>query len=94
LNAMTMTQKFVVSCEILGLDESFQGTWFGHAFFKTCQYGTTKDFFCKNFKHVSIKVAQSNLQKCVTRSNFFGKGKNGTKLVWILKFTQESVSKH
>jgi hypothetical protein len=71
LNAMTTTQKFVVSFEILGLDESFQGTWFGHAFFKTCQYGTTKKKNCKNFKHVSIKVAQSNLQKCVMWTNFF-----------------------
>jgi hypothetical protein len=56
LNAMTMTLKFVVSFEILGLDESFQGTWFGHAFFKTCQYGTTKDFFAKTSNMCPLRL--------------------------------------
>jgi hypothetical protein len=37
LNVMIMTLKFVVNCEILGLDESFQDTCVGHAFFKACQ---------------------------------------------------------
>jgi hypothetical protein len=42
LNAMTYALKYVVSCESLGLEESFQGTCFGHAFSKAYQYGTTK----------------------------------------------------
>jgi hypothetical protein len=41
LNVMTTTLKFMVNYEILGMEESFQGTCFGHAFSKACQYGTT-----------------------------------------------------
>jgi hypothetical protein len=47
LNVMTTTLKFVVNCEVLGMEESFQGTCFSHAFSKTYQYGIAKDFFCK-----------------------------------------------
>jgi hypothetical protein len=36
LNIMTPTLKFVVSCDILSLIESFQGSCFGHAFSKAC----------------------------------------------------------
>jgi hypothetical protein len=32
--------KFVAKCEVLGLDESFQGIFFGHIFSKACQYAT------------------------------------------------------
>jgi hypothetical protein len=38
---MTTTLKFIVNYEVLGMEESFQGTCFGHAFSKACQYGTT-----------------------------------------------------
>jgi hypothetical protein len=34
LNTMIITLKFTVSCEYFGLEESFQGTCFGHAFSK------------------------------------------------------------
>ncbi len=63
LNAMIVELKSMVNCEILGLDESFQGTCFGHAFSKACQYGTTNERACKNLKNVSIKVVQLYLQK-------------------------------
>jgi hypothetical protein len=36
LNIMIVDLKFVVSCDILGLVQSFQGNCFGHAFFKVC----------------------------------------------------------
>jgi hypothetical protein len=42
LNAMTTTFKFVVCCETLGLEESFQGFYFGQAFSKAYYYATTK----------------------------------------------------
>ncbi len=61
LNFMTTTLKFVVNCEILGLDESFNGTYFGHAILKTYQYVTTEEKVCKKFKIVSIKFAQSKI---------------------------------
>jgi len=36
LNTMTIALKFIVKCENLGLNQSFQSTCFGHAFFKAC----------------------------------------------------------
>jgi hypothetical protein len=66
LNTMTIILKFVVKCELFGFGESFQGTCFSHVFSKACQYVTIDKKVCKNFKFVSIKSAQSNLQKCIT----------------------------
>ncbi len=48
---MIASLKSIVSCDVLGLEENFQGTCFGRAFFKTCQYATMDDFFYKNLKH-------------------------------------------
>jgi hypothetical protein len=42
--------------------ESFQGIWFGHAFFKVCQYASTKKKVSMGLKHVSMKFAQVDLQ--------------------------------
>ncbi len=53
--------KYVVSCECLGLEESFQGGCFGHAFSKACQCGSTNEKRCKNFKYVSIKSTKTSL---------------------------------
>ncbi len=36
LNTMTIVFKFVINCDILGVEESFQKKWFGHAFCKAC----------------------------------------------------------
>ncbi len=38
LNTMIVALKLVISCETLGVMESFQGTCFQHAFFKACEY--------------------------------------------------------
>jgi hypothetical protein len=43
LNSMTTTLKSIISCDMLGLEESFQSNCFGHAFSKACQYVTTED---------------------------------------------------
>jgi hypothetical protein len=43
LNTRTFALKEVVSCDILGLEESYQGTCFGHAFLKAGQHATTID---------------------------------------------------
>jgi hypothetical protein len=51
---------------MLGLEESFQGICFGHAFSKTCQYATTNEKVCKDLQYVSIKYVQKDLQKCIT----------------------------
>jgi hypothetical protein len=52
LNTLTNALKSVVKCATLGLEESFQGTYFGHVFSKMCQYATTDDKVCKNLKYV------------------------------------------
>ncbi len=64
-NAMIVMLKFVVNCEYFGIEKSFQGTCFGHAFSKACQYGTAKEKICRILKYVSIKSAQTNLHKCI-----------------------------
>jgi hypothetical protein len=46
-----------MSYEYLGLEESFQGTCFGHALSKASQYSTIEEKVCKNLKFVSIKFA-------------------------------------
>ncbi len=60
---------------MLGLEEFFQGTCFGHAFSKVCQYATTKKKVCKNLQYALIKSVQGDLQKCITWQIFFGKGR-------------------
>jgi hypothetical protein len=54
LNTMT-TFKSIMNCEILEVEESFQGTCFGHI----------KDKVCKGLRYISIKVVQFDLQKCI-----------------------------
>jgi hypothetical protein len=66
LNAMTFALKFVVNCETLSLQESFNGTYFGHVFPKACQNATIDEKMCKNLINVSIKIARTNLQKYIT----------------------------
>jgi hypothetical protein len=36
LNIMTIVLKFIVKCQLLSLDEGFQGFFFGHVFSKAC----------------------------------------------------------
>jgi len=79
LSAMTTTQKFIVSCEATGLEESFEGTYFDLTFFKACQYGM------KNVQrpHVSIKCIQFYFFAKVhyLLKNLTKGGKNGTRHV-------------
>lgn len=53
LNGMTNSFKFVMCCEILNLQESFQGSCFGHDALKACQYVTPKKKMCNFVKEVS-----------------------------------------
>ncbi len=57
LNTMTIALKSILKCEVLGLDVSFKGACFGHAFSKACQYVIINEKVCKNFKFVSIKFS-------------------------------------
>jgi hypothetical protein len=64
--SMTATLQSIVNYNILGLQESFQGSCFGHAFSKAFQYATTDEKVCKGLKYVSIKTIQFDLQKYIT----------------------------
>jgi hypothetical protein len=65
LNTMITTLKSIVSCDVLGLEEIFQGIYFGHAFSKAYQYVTIEELFCKDLRYVSIKIAQRDLKDCI-----------------------------
>jgi hypothetical protein len=56
-NAMTTILKFIVSCESLILEESFQGTYFEHFFFKGMSIWYNRRKVCKTLKYVAIKFA-------------------------------------
>ncbi len=57
-NVITIALKYVMrSCKLLGLDESFQGSYFGHILSKACQYAIANEKVCKKFKYVPIKYA-------------------------------------
>jgi len=75
LNVMTLALRFIMSYDILGLEESFNGSCFGRVFFKACQYGATKKKVCKDMRFMSIKNVQYDIQKCITWSKKFGKGR-------------------
>jgi hypothetical protein len=45
LNTMTIALKSIVSCDMLGLEESFQGNCFGHAFLKLANMLQQRNFF-------------------------------------------------
>jgi hypothetical protein len=49
---MTIIVKSILSCDVLGLEKKIQGTYFGHAFLKTCQYATTNEFFYKGLRYI------------------------------------------
>jgi hypothetical protein len=66
LNIMTIDLKFVMRCEILSLDESYQSTYFSHVFCNACQYVIIDKKDYKNFRFVFVKSTQSYLQKCIT----------------------------
>jgi hypothetical protein len=64
LNTMTIVLKFVVKCEILGLDESFQGVCFGHVFFPK---HANMLLLTKKFTRIS-SLFQSNLPSQVCKN--------------------------
>jgi len=88
LNTMTTTLKSIVSCDMLGLEESFWDTYFGDACSKACQYTTTKLKNYKDLLYVLIKSSQGDLQKCIIWLNFLGKGRQEwEKGMCIFKFS-------
>jgi hypothetical protein len=52
-------------CEVLGLDESFQGTFFCHVFSKACKYAINNKKACKNLKIYFHQIMPSQICKNV-----------------------------
>ncbi len=71
LNIIISTLISDINCDVLGLEESFQKTCFGYAFFKTCQYVITDKFFCKGDQYLSKLLGRfakmSNLTKKIKK---------------------------
>jgi hypothetical protein len=47
--------RSIVTCETLGVMESFQGTYFGHAFFNAYQYAIVGKKVSRGLKYVFVK---------------------------------------
>jgi hypothetical protein len=71
-NIFTMT--LIVFCQILGMLTPFVGAYWGHAISKCCQYATNDTKVCANVILISIKLAQSILQKTIISTKISGKG--------------------
>ncbi len=56
LNIMNFAWKIVLSCDILGLEESYQGICFGHAFSKAYQYAIANEKVYKDLTYVFLKI--------------------------------------
>jgi hypothetical protein len=54
---MIVTLRSIVTYEILGVMESFQSTYFGHVFFKACQYAIVGEKVYRGLKCVFVKYA-------------------------------------
>jgi len=76
MNTMTTTLKSIVSYESLSMTECFQGTYFEHACSKAYQYAIVEEIVSRGLKYVSLKFAQTNLQKCITWPKQSKKGKD------------------
>jgi hypothetical protein len=57
---MTIVLRFVMKCEVLGLDESFQGICFGHPLSKACQ--------CVNINEKTSSLFQSSLHSQICKN--------------------------
>jgi hypothetical protein len=88
LNIITTILKSIVNFECVGFGRKFLRNLFIH-FLKRCQYVTTHEKVCKSLIYVSMKVAQGDLQKCITcPKNREKLGKSGRKHVLIQVFPQ------
>jgi hypothetical protein len=56
LSTLAQALNFVVSCVHVALVAPWQGSCFGHAFNKTCQYVTNDATICSSFWEVNLKA--------------------------------------
>jgi len=65
-NMFTMTNvlKQIVNYEELKILAPFEGVYFGHALFKTCQYAISDEKVTSCEQHVRINSIQSLIEAC------------------------------
>jgi len=89
LNIITTILKFVINCEVLDLEKSFQSTYFGHVFSKSHQYATIDVKVYMNFKYVLLCLHKHICKNALVGLKTMAKvDENGIKLVMILVSTQ------
>jgi hypothetical protein len=87
-NTMTSTLRSIMSCGILRLEESFNGSCFKHVFSKACQYGTVEGKVYKDMRFVQLRMHNLAFRSAqLGRKNPVKVDKSGTKHVWRLKFS-------
>jgi len=74
MNITITNLKSIVSYDMLGLEESFQGTCLGHTFSKACQYATTKEKSLQRFTICVNQIHSRRFAKMHNLANFFWKG--------------------
>jgi hypothetical protein len=75
LNTLTNALTSVVYYFPLQLACPFVGSCFGHAMFKVAQYTTDDIKMCARFSKVILKGVQTSLQKTISWTKKFGKGR-------------------
>jgi hypothetical protein len=65
-----------ISCAAIGLKKPYSGVCFGHVISKAYQYATTEDKVCIKMKEVSLKNAQTALQKTIIWTKKSTKGRH------------------
>jgi hypothetical protein len=58
-----------MKCEVFGLDESFQGIFFGHPFSKACQCANTNEKFAKISTLFQSSLHSQICKKCITSNS-------------------------
>lgn len=89
LNIITTILKFVINCEVLDLEKSFQSTYFGHVFCKAHHIATRDVKVYMNFKYVLLCLHKHICKSALVGFKTMAKvDENGIKLVMILVSTQ------
>ncbi len=75
LSGMAATLYSIINYEPLKILKVQEGTCFGHAMSKACQYATNDEKVYVGLRNVNVKEVQSGLQKTITWTKKFGKWK-------------------
>jgi len=74
LTFMAISIHSIFYCQPLKLQQIYEGSCFGHVMSKACRYATNGDKVL-GLKPVSVKNAQTNLQKSITWTKISRKGR-------------------